>query len=139
MKLLHRSMGMLVTATLGMVVLSAAQAKVFTVGADSSCSHRSLDQAIRAARTSPGRDEIRLARNIVQESTLAHDLDADITLNGGYSNCADTVALGVTRIRLLGRVDTDWLAQHAHGAGLRFESKGAQAPAPATRGVLMAQ
>jgi hypothetical protein len=67
------------------------------------------------------------------------DLDSDITLIGGYSNCADTTALGITRVHLLGSTDTDWLAQHAHGSGLRFESKGPRAAAPSTRGVLMAK
>jgi hypothetical protein len=139
MKLPHRSAGMVAVAVLAVAALSTAQANVFTVGADSSCTHRSLDHAIEAARASAGRDEIRLARNLVQQSALAIDVGADIVLSGGYNNCADTTARGVTRVRLLGPIDTDWLAQHAHGDGLRFESQARGSLAPASTGVLMSK
>lgn len=67
------------------------------VGADDACDTPSLADAIATARSSPGNDVIRLARNQPYENQSVQ-IDTSVELIGGYPNCGTSERSGHTPI-----------------------------------------
>jgi hypothetical protein len=114
MQVLKKSIVACTFACVGLA--SPAHGKVFSVGADASCSYHSVDEALDAARTRPGRDEVRLARNALHTLHDAPPPDPQLQLVGGYSSCSAAQASGYTRLVLESDDARQWLS-HLHDRG----------------------
>jgi hypothetical protein len=111
----------LISALLCAALPAPSQARVYTVGADLACSYHDIGAALQAARQHPGRDEVRLARNIRHALGERALVDDAVRLTGGYSSCSDDSALGQTRVEAVAAEAVGWLANRADLIGVRID------------------
>ena len=96
-----------------------ASAVTIRVGSDSSCDYYFLPQALAAAKKQAGQVEIRLARNIKHSLATDGRIGPNITFTGGYSNCHDQTALGVTTLEVTTTAAASAVAQGSSLRGVR--------------------
>jgi hypothetical protein len=82
----------------GALAPTVASARVFTVGGDIACDFHSVQAALDAAAASPGRDTIRIARNLRHEGGVLVARGDEVRLVGGFADCRREYPLGVTRL-----------------------------------------
>lgn len=82
----------------GALAPTVASARVFTVGGDIACDFHSVQAALDAAAASPGRDTIRVARNLRHQGGVLVARGDDVRLVGGFADCRREYPLGVTRL-----------------------------------------
>jgi hypothetical protein len=87
----YRAVAWLVIGWLG--VAGSAQAAILTVGTPGTgCNHTSVQDAVNAAEASPGADTIRISRITWTAQAININTNQELTLVGGFDNCADTTA-----------------------------------------------
>jgi hypothetical protein len=82
---------------LAAAVACCAEAAVFTVGSDATCTHANLQAAVDAAEQSEGADEIRIAvGTYTNQAVVVAKQDLDIT--GGYAMCQSTAPSATSQL-----------------------------------------
>ena len=80
------------------LLAAPARAATFRVGAGAGCSHSNLADAIAAAASAAGADEIRLLSGSSHQGVF-FVLNNPVTIKGGYSSCTATAATGSSTLR----------------------------------------
>ena len=79
----------------------SAQAAIFRVGADSLCTHASIQSALDAAQDNPGPDTIRISSSLIYRDQRLFIGGHEVTLEGAYARCQST-SPGLVRTRISG-------------------------------------
>lgn len=93
----HTLAGLGIAALLGMASSSVASAAVFTVGG-AGCTHATLIDALAAATSNPGPDEIRLLSGSNHQGQLIIATTQGLTLRGGFASCSATTPTGTSTL-----------------------------------------
>jgi hypothetical protein len=111
-------------ALLCSIAASAAHSATFLVGSDA-CDFSNIQDALNAAASSPGPDTVRIAMNATYSAQALKIDNQELTITGGYANCASaapTPGARTTISGLGGAADSVIEVLTSTAGSLRFEN-----------------